>query len=146
MANWWRIDTQFRADPDALMARQDKASYTAGEARLSVLTGILTGVTVTSDNFKTIAPERLELLAKASRTRLFEPLPMQWKCDAWCQFFSGTYNGQYAVAVFNDSSKPLLCKLSELGFCSGARELLSNTEVFDTFQLPPHDGAFFYAV
>ena len=146
MANWWRIDTQFRADPDALMARQDRAFYTAGEARLSILTGILTGVTVTSDNFKTITLERLELLAKAARTRLFAPLPMQWQCDAWCQFFSGTYNGKYAVAVFNDSSKPLLCKLSELGFSSGVQELLSGTEVSDTFQLPPHDGAFFYDV
>ena len=55
MNNFWRFDRWFRMDPDSLMARQDNAFYTAGEARISVLTGIMTGVCLTSDNLATIS-------------------------------------------------------------------------------------------
>ena len=102
LANWWMIDRWFRADPDAVMARQDNANYTIGEARLSVLTAIITGVAVTSDRLETISPERRSLLSCAANYRLQNPLPEAWECDSWPQIFTGTYNGLRAAAILND--------------------------------------------
>ena len=62
--NWWMFDRWFRADPDTVMARQDNALYTLGEARISTLAAILTGVSITSDHLGTIAPERYRLLVE----------------------------------------------------------------------------------
>lgn len=143
LANWWMADRWFRADPDALMARQDNSSCSAGEARLSVLSGILTGVAITSDNLNTIAADRLELLAKAAEYRLYDPVPYDWKPDTWPRIFTGTFKGGKAACIFNDSEEPMTCTLKDIGFETGAFELLSGYgEIRDAITVPPHDGAF----
>lgn len=142
LTNWWMIDRWFRADPDVLMARQDNAFYTVGEARLSVLTGILTGISVTSDNLNTIAPDRLALLKKAVHFRLHEPCPHQWKPDSWPQVFLGTCRGRRAAAIFNDSNEAMQYSLAELGFAHTANEVLQDLgRIAGTLTLPPHDAA-----
>lgn len=44
------FDRWFRADPDVMFTRTDRIRLTLEECRLTVLVGILTGVTLTSDN------------------------------------------------------------------------------------------------
>lgn len=141
-ANWWMLDRWFRADPDAIMVRQDNIFITEGEARISLLTAILTGISVTSDNLRTIAPERLKLLGKSVSLRLFEPVPESWACDTWCQVFKGRCNGKSGVIIFNDSAEPCSFDLTELGFAEGvAEELLQERRICRVLQVPPHDGA-----
>ncbi len=143
LANWWMYDRWFRADPDALMARQDNTSCTEGEARLSVLSGILTGIAITSDNLKTIAPERLQLLAKAAKYRLHSPVPQLWRPDTWPQVFTGTWNGGKAACIFNDSDREMTWQLKDIGFSGAVEELLQDMgTLYTSITLPPHDGAF----
>ena len=141
MANWWMIDRWFRADPDTLMARQDNAWYTLGEARISVLTGILTGVTITSDNLATIAPERMRLLDLAATTRMKDLQPFDWKTFVWTRTWEGTIDGKRAVAIFNDTDSAKEYTLEKLGLKPGANEILKNAgTVCDHVRIEPHDA------
>ena len=115
MANWWKYDRWFRCDPDTLMARQDNAFYTYGEAKMSVLTGILTGVCITSDNLGTIAPDRLALLGRAQELRLKDAVPFEWPMGYWPQVFSGTVNGKKAGVIFNDCSHEMTYEFETYG-------------------------------
>ena len=102
MSRFWMYDRWYRCDPDAIIARQDRGELTEGEARFSCLTGILTGISITSDNLKTIAPERKRLLTKAATYRLHNPQPLSWYGD--CEYpliFTGTMDGKPAAAIFN---------------------------------------------
>lgn len=101
LSRFWMIDTFFRCDPDTVMARQDRARHTIGEARVSALAGILTGVALTSDNLNTIAPERLELLGHAANIRMRDILPLDWTPYHVVSAFSGTINGKKAAAIAN---------------------------------------------
>ena len=142
LCNWWMFDRFFRAAPDALMARQDNAFYTIGEARLSILTGIVTGVAVTSDNLSTIAPDRLELLQKAAVLRLHNPRPALWEPDSFVQVFEGTCDGRHAIAVFNDSRITMNYNLAELGFHGPVEELIGGGTIQNgILTLPEHDAA-----
>ncbi len=143
MANFWRFDRWFRIDPDSLMARQDNAFYSEGEARFSVLTGICTGVCITSDRLDTIAPERLALLGKAQNYRLRNARPIRWRGDQWPQFFEGTVNGKRAIAVFNDSETELVCDFAELGLPERCQEVLTEAVYKKVRKLPVHDAALF---
>ncbi len=141
LANWWMFDRWFRADPDAVMARQDNASYTVGEARLSVLAAILTGVAVTSDRLETIAPERRGLLTAAARYRLLDPVPEFWECDSHPQIFTGTCGGRRAAAILNDAPEEMRYDLSRIFPSGNCREILQGLgELSGTLTLPPHDG------
>ena len=146
MSNFWKFDRWFRCDPDALMARQDNANYTEGEARFSVLTGILTGIAITSDNFNTIAPERMKILGTAQKYRMRNVRPFLYRCGQWFQFFKGTINGKYAVAVFNDSESEMLCDLSNLGLPEKTIDLLTEKVVEKVYILPKHDAALFTVI
>ena len=145
MNNFWRFDRWFRMDPDSLMARQDNAYYTAGEARISVLTGILTGVSLTSDNLATIAPDRNRLLGAAQKYRLRDAKPFNYILWQWPQFFEGTIDGKRGVAVFNDSEKPLRCDFASLGLPQRCAEILTDATYSYGVELPPHDAALFTA-
>ena len=141
MNNFWRFDRWFRMDPDSLMARQDNAFYTTGEARISVLTGILTGVCLTSDNLGTISPERNRLLGAAQRYRLRDARPFQYRLGQWPQFFEGTVDGKRGVAVFNDSEQTMNCDFAKLGLPERCAELLTDSLHSYGVELPPHDAA-----
>ncbi|MBO4513311.1 MAG: alpha-galactosidase [Victivallales bacterium] len=143
MNNFWRFDRWFRMDPDSLMARQDNAFYTAGEARISVLSGIVTGVCLTSDNLATISPERNRLLGAAQRYRLRDARPFQYHLGQWPQFFEGSIDGKRGVAVFNDSEQVMVCDFAKLGLPERCAELLTGATYAYGVELPPHDAALF---
>lgn len=146
LANWFMYDRYFRADPDTLMARADNAFYTIGEARMSVLLGILTGVCITSDHLGTISNERMVLLERAAALRLRDVRPGTWVKDTWCQVFTGKLDGKNAAAVFNDSMETRRYDLAELGFENGVMELLHPMgAVSGELILGPHDGALIVA-
>ena len=107
LSRWWMFDKLFRADPDTLMARQDRAENTLQEARVSVITGILTGVSLTSDNLSTIAPERFQLLERAAKYRVKDAMPIAWRINQWPLAFAGTLDGKKAVALINHTDAPL---------------------------------------
>ncbi len=113
-SRWWMFDKFFRCDPDTIMARQDRSIATVGEARVSVLTGIATGVSITSDNLSTIAPERLELLGKAANIRLRDIMPIKWNSMEWPETFSGTVDGKKAAAILNESDETREYTFAEL--------------------------------
>ena len=143
MNNFWRFDRWFRMDPDTLMARQDNAFYTFGEARISVLTGILTGVCITSDNLATIAPERYRLLGTSQKYRMRDAKPFKFNLCQWPQLFEGTIDGRRAVAVFNDSETTMYCDFDKLGLPERCSELLTGAQFSFGTELPPHDAALF---
>ena len=146
MANWWKFDRWFRCDPDTLMARQDNAFYTYGEAKMSVLTGILTGVCITSDNLATIAPNRLALLGRAQNLRLRDARPFEWQEDYWPQVFEGTVNGKKAVAIFNDCEHERTYEFETFGLPEECDELLDVPSVRrKKIILPAHDAALIVA-
>ncbi len=141
ITNWWMFDRWFRCDPDCVMARQDHISTTAGEARISALAAILTGVATTSDHFGTIAPERRQLLELAARTRLRDVRPLDWIPDVWPHVFGGTIHGRIALAFVNDCECALDFDPAQYGLAGKALELFSDRIIEGTFRLPPHDAA-----
>lgn len=146
MANWWKYDRWFRCDPDALMARQDNACYTYGEAKISVLTGIVTGVCITSDNFETIAPDRLALLGRAQKLRLVNARPFEWHPGFWPQVFEGTVNEKKAVAIFNDCDHEMTYEFKTYGLPDECDELLDMPSIrMRKITLLAHDAALIVA-
>ncbi|MBQ4328896.1 MAG: alpha-galactosidase [Lentisphaeria bacterium] len=142
LANWFMYDRYFRADPDTLMARADNAFYTLGEARMSVLMGVLTGVCITSDHLGTISPERMVLLERAAKYRMRDVKPGDWYPDTWAQVFTGTIEGKHAAALFNDSETTRRYKLADLGFKGAAMEVFHPMgAIGGELILNAHDGA-----
>lgn len=113
-SRWWMFDKFFRCDPDTLMARQDRSTASIGEARISVLTGIMTDVSITSDNLNTIAAERLELLGRGANIRMRDPVPLPWDLNSWPQVFTGTVDGKKAVAIINEKEQDVEYKFEDL--------------------------------
>lgn len=146
VANWWKIDTWFRADPDVIMARSDNAFYTAGEARISAAAGILTGVSLTSDHLGRITPDRLALLECAAKYRLKDPVPAKWMVNRWPCAFSGTADGKKAVLFVNDSEQKMHFAFSAFGLPGECSEkLIGLGRVTGEIVLPAHDAAFVIA-
>ena len=142
LSHFWKFDRWFRCDPDALMARQDNAFYTRGEAKMSILSGILTGISITSDNLATIAPDRLALLGKAQdlRMRNARPVLKQGTFLEWPSVFEGTIDGVRAVAVMNETSSPVKYFFSELGLPEECIDLLEDKNYTHEIELAPHDA------
>ena len=142
MANWWMFDRWFRADPDVIIARQDRAVCSLGECRISVLSGILTGVTITSDNLNTIAPDRLALLELAAKTRVSNVQPRAWRQFRWAQVWEGTCNGRRAVAIVNDTPVAQQFDLAaEADLENGGDEILQGLgKLSGTVTVEPHDA------
>lgn len=143
IGNWWMFDRWFRADPDVVIARQDRAGQTAGESRVSCAAGILTGVAITSDNLNTIADDRLALLARAAKLRLRDPRPRLWVSGCWPFAFTGTLgDGRKAACLINDSAEAVTYDLAALGLGDDCEELLHPLgRVGGSITLPPHDAA-----
>ncbi len=138
---WWMFDRFFRADPDVVIVRQDRAEQSLGAARISALAAILTGTALTSDHLGTLSWDRLELLERSSTLRLKNVMPLKWTQDAWLCSFSGTLDGRRAVALFNTTDKGQTHLCSELGFDGAAEERLHPRGQLDTsFTLAAHDA------
>ena len=147
MANWWKYDRWFRCDPDTLMARQDNAFYSYGEAKMSVLTGILTGICITSDNLGTIAPDRLALLGRAQNLRFRDAKPFEWPQNYWPQVFEGTVDGRRSIAIFNDCDHEMTYEFSKYGLPEECEEVLDVPSIRKKkIVLPAHDAALLVAL
>lgn len=141
MSNFWCFDRWFRADPDVIMARQDNAFYTRGQAKISVLGGIMTGICLTSDHLGTINPERNALLAKAQNIRMRNVRPLNSIPNIWPMEFEGTVEGKRAVALINDIAAPKTWKLADLGLPGRCRDLLDDRIVSVEITLNVDDAA-----
>lgn len=142
LAKWWMADRWFRIDPDAILARDERTELTAGEARLSVLLAIVTGVAITSDHVGRMGAGRLELLGRGARLRLRGMRPIDAVPGQWPQCYAGTLDGRLAAAVFNDAECPMDYPLEALGLGDAAEELLHPLgRVSGKLTLAPHDAA-----
>ena len=101
LSHWWMYDVYFRADPDVIMARQNNTELTLGEARMSALLSILTGVAFTSDKLDEVTDERLRLLKLASELRVRDAMPVDWKQKSSPNVYEGMLGDKRAVAIFN---------------------------------------------
>ena len=145
MNRFWMFDW-FAPDPDVLIARQDRGTQTAGESRISVLSGILTGFALTSDNLATMTPERRELLARGARYHVRNVIPSLQRISTRrpC-VFTGTLDGVPAAALVNETDQPLEIMLAEVeGFetASACEELLTPLGKLTgkTVTVPPCDA------
>lgn len=139
---WWQHDRWFRADPDCIMARDENTALTAGEARMSALSGIVTGVVITSDRLDRMGHDRRELLGRAARLRLRGARPLDWQDNAWPKVFRGEVDGLPATAVFNYSESAWEWTPAELGLRGPLQELLHPLGALDgNLKLGPHDAA-----
>lgn len=139
---FWMFDRMFRADPDVVIARQDRGTVTLGEARVSILGGIMTGVSLTSDNLSVIEPERLEILGRAANIRMRDVIPVKW-LYGWPEIFTGTVDGKHAVAVVNlgDEWKEFAFDTICLDPEKEAEEILHpQGKRKYTIAIPPHDA------
>ncbi len=142
LAKWWMADRWYRIDPDCLITRDERTSLSEGEARISALTGIVTGIAITSDHPGKMGRDRLELLGRAARLRLRNPIPLDAIPGSWPQAYAGTVEGRPAVALFNDSEEPRTFHPGELGLNGEAEELLHPLgKMSGPFQLARHDAA-----
>ena len=136
----------YEADPDVLIARQDRGSVTPGDARISVLSGILTGFCLTSDNLATIAPERLGILAKAVSLRMRDVRPLYGvSAFEWPRLFLGTVDGRPACAIVNYGDAPYEVRKADIEGMDPAGsfvEVLADIGPIggDAIRVPAHDG------
>lgn len=140
LSNFYTFDRWFRADPDVVMARQDNAYYSRNEAKFSVLAGIMTGVSLTSDHLGTINPDRNALLAKAQDIRMRNVMPLNAVPNIWPRAYEGTIDGERAVALVNDTERALTWKMSEIGMSENCVDLLDEKKVIHEITLVPHDA------
>ena len=142
LCRWWQYDRWFRADPDVVMARDENTELTLGEARLSVLSAIVTGVAFTSDRLDQVGGDRLRLYSMAAKLRIRDIKPLDWENNSYCYIFEGTLEQSKAVAVLNYSECPINLKLFQLGTTTKCKELLHALgKLEDSIQILPHDGA-----
>ena len=141
MSNFWFFDRWFRADPDVVMARQDNAFYTRNQAKISVLGGIMTGVSLTSDHLGTINPDRNALLAKAQNIRMRGVRPLNSEPNIWPMEFEGRVDGRRAVALVNDMPGVKTWKLADLGLPEHCCDLLDDRPVFHEISMNGEDAA-----
>lgn len=144
---FWMFDRFYWADPDCLIARTDRGEQTLGESRISVLSGILTGFALTSDNLAVLPKERLELLGRAASIRMRNVRPASravYSSDRWTSKFIGTIDGRPAAALMNFTDKPVTYKLEEIEGLSGEKtynELLQPMGVVKgEVTVEPHDA------
>ena len=145
--NWWMFDRYFRADPDVVIVRQNKSELTIGEARISAMGGIISGVVITSDNFEHVDPDRFELLARSAKLRLHKPVPEKWNPDLWPFAFSGTVDGRQGLALINDTPEEKTFDLSEYGLSGECEEVLQPIgKIGKVMTLASHDAALVVAL
>lgn len=137
--NWWRFDAGYRCDPDVLIARDNWTHLTEGQARMSVLTGILTGVVFTSDKLDECSNQRLQLLALAAKLRMTEIRPYRVEADGSLEVFTGKIDDTPALAFFNFSTDPKNYSVEWSEIFAGNNEELINA--FDGARIERHTNA-----
>ena len=143
LGHWWQFDRWYRADPDVVMVRQENTRLTEGEARISLLTAMLTGVMLTSDRLGRLDATRIDLLKRACRLRLRDVRPLAMKQDEFAYAFQGRTETGMGIAVFNFSTQPFEMILP-LPPGSQATELFSGGRLdTHTGRITAHDAAFF---
>ena len=145
LADFWFFDRWFRADPDVVMARQDNAYYTRNQAKISVLGGIMTGISFTSDHLGTIDADRNKLLAKAQDIRMRNVRPMPYEPNTWPMVFEGTIDGKRAVAVVNDTPQTRTWTMEELNMPQECFDLLDEKSVTYNITLAGEDAVLLIA-
>jgi len=101
----------------------------------------LTGVVITSDNLGTIDDDRLQILGRAAKLRLLDPIP-EWRPGFWPYAFTGTVNGKKGAAFVNDSEEPITFKFADYGLTADCEEFLHPMgKVSGALTLQPHDAA-----
>ena len=140
LSNFWMFDRWFRCDPDVVMARQNNAFYSRNESKISVLGGIMTGVSFTSDHLGLIDPDRNALLGKAQDIRMRKVQPFNCIPNKWAETFEGEIEGRRAVAVINFSNKAKIQTLESLQMPEKCVDLLDGRRVLHTLTLEPHDA------
>lgn len=142
LQNWWMFDRWFRADPDVVMARDENSALSEGEARMSALGGIMTGVVFTSDHLDKISSNRIDLLGRSANLRLHAVRPVDYRCNGVSAVYQGLCQGRKALAVFNWQSSPQTWDLDALGLGSSAEEFLHPLGMIKgSITLAPHDAA-----
>lgn len=119
---WWLLDRWYRGDPDVVMLRDEHIHLSAGQARLSGLSGILTGVVFTSDRLDRMSGERRELLHRVAAHRMCGVRPLATDSDPYLHLFSGSCGTRRALAVFNTSPIERELDLRTLGFEGAAAQ------------------------
>ena len=140
LGNFFTFDRWFRADPDVVMARQDNAFYTRGEAKFSVLGAIMTGVALTSDHLGKIDADRNALLAKAQNIRMRDARPMNVSPNVWPREVEGTIDGKRAVGLVNDTPEPITWKFADIKLGAKCKDLLDDKTYADEITLASHDA------
>ena len=107
-----------------MFTRTDRIRLTLGECRLTVLVGILTGVTLTSDNLGTLPPDRLALLRRAAQLRMRNVRPAKWLLNCYLNTFSGTVDGKAALAVLNETEQKMTVNFSDFDLPEEMEEIL----------------------
>lgn len=142
LAHWWQYDVWYRADPDVVIARDETTQLTVGEARMSVLLSMLTGVVFTSDHLGKMVADRRCWLGLAARTRMRNIRPEDWRQRAFPHVYSGTVEGKRAVAIFNFSDQANTYDLGTYGLAGEVRDLLRSQEPIARHMLvAAHDAA-----
>ena len=108
---------------------------------MTVLAGIMTGVSLTSDHLGTISPERNALLAKAQNIRMRNARPLNSFPNVWPQEFEGTVDGKRAVALVNDTKGEKVWKLADLGLPEHCCDLLDDRRVFHEITMTGEDAS-----
>ena len=146
MERWWMFDRWFRADPDVMFTRTDRIRLTLGECRLTVLAGILTGVTLTSDNLGTLPAERLALLRRAAQLRMRNVRPAKWRLNCYLNTFSGTVDGKAALAVMNETEQEMTVEFSDFNLPEELEEILQPAGMQkNKIIVPRHDAVLLVA-
>lgn len=146
MERWWMFDRWFRADPDVMFTRTDRIRLTLGECRLTVLAGILTGVTLTSDNLGTLPAERMALLRRAAQLRMRNVRPAKWQLNCYLNTFSGTVDGKAALAVMNETEQEMTVEFSDFNLPEELEEILQPAGMQkNKIIVPRHDAVLLVA-
>ena len=147
-ARFWMFDRFYWADPDCIIVRTDRGTNTPGESRISALSGIMTGVAITSDNLALVPDDRLALLGRAATLRMRDVKPSMAHANfgrhRWPMEFTGTVEGRPAVALVNLLDQPQTWKIAELdGFCGSVCEELLHPlgKIRGEITLQPRDAA-----
>lgn len=142
LSRWWQYDVLHRADPDVVLARDENTNLSVGEARMSALAAMVTGVVFTSDHLDRMSAERRALLGLAARIRVRHVRPVDWRDRAYPHVYSGTVDGRRAWAIFNFSDGTLSLDAGRYGMCETLRDLLRpGDRARDGLTIPAHDAA-----
>lgn len=142
LSNWWMYDRWFRCDPDVIIARDENTKLTLGQARMSALSGIVTGISITSDRLDRMGKDRISLLKRAADIKMEQILPVDWKDKSWPHIYKGFVDNKPALAIFNFSDYTQSWEIKDFGFNGNAVEILHPMgKIGKTIKLAPKDAA-----